>query len=155
MLSAQANKTKAAMLSLMYNNETGLWCDGICGGATCKHDDAGCTNQTTSTSFHSQHYTLWLGITPDAGVNKVRKTASFLRFCHIIYCVCLSRACLGKSSVAWVRFYQCSPQNNAVGFFSLADGAGAQGNGHERKRLHCPFAYPWCTQYPLSGFTVL
>lgn len=71
MLSAQANQTKMAMLSLMYNNDTGLWCDGICGSKTCEYG-TGCTNETTSTSFHSQHYTLWLGITPDEGINKTR-----------------------------------------------------------------------------------
>lgn len=58
----------------MYNNVTGLWCDGICGSRTCKQG-TGCTNETASTSFHSQHYTLWLGITPDEGINKTRASA--------------------------------------------------------------------------------
>ena len=57
MLSAQAAKTKAAMLELMYSNATGLWCDGLCAN-------------TSHTSFHAQHFPLWLGVTPDAGVKQ-------------------------------------------------------------------------------------
>jgi len=41
-------------LSLMYNSADGLWCDGLCSSSTG--------------TFHSQHYTLSLDITPDAGV---------------------------------------------------------------------------------------
>jgi hypothetical protein len=43
------------MLGAMYQTTTGMWCDGLC-------------SSTSSTSFHAQHYPLWLGITPDSGV---------------------------------------------------------------------------------------
>jgi alpha-L-rhamnosidase len=58
MLREQAAKTKAAMLKLMYSENSGLWCDGLC------------SVTKNNTSFHAQHFPLWLGITPDAGVKK-------------------------------------------------------------------------------------
>jgi len=68
------------MLALMYNHSSGLWCDGMCqlsageiqSAAACNnatYPSTICSN-TSSQSFHSQHYTLWLGVTPDAGVQR-------------------------------------------------------------------------------------
>jgi hypothetical protein len=54
---AQAKRTRQAMLTQMYNAESGLWCDGMC-------------SNTTSATFHTQHFLLWLGITPETGVKK-------------------------------------------------------------------------------------
>jgi len=53
-LSSQANRTRAAMLATMYT-KGGMWCDGLC-------------SSTSSTSYHAQHFPLWLGLTPDSGV---------------------------------------------------------------------------------------
>ena len=55
-LGTQAARTRAAMLARMYLPGTGMWCDGVC-AATGNH-----------ASFHSQHYLLSLGVTPDQGV---------------------------------------------------------------------------------------
>ena len=55
-LQNQASRTKAGMLAQMYHNESGMWCDGIC-TATANHS-----------TFHSQHFLLSLGLTPESGV---------------------------------------------------------------------------------------
>eukprot|EP00948_MAST-09A_sp_MAST-9A-sp1_P003961 g3961.t1 len=52
-LMSQANRTRREMLVHMYNNKTGMWCDGVC------HDT------WSRSTFHTQHYLLWLGLTPD------------------------------------------------------------------------------------------
>ena len=68
-LSAQAQRTRAAMLEHMYDASTGLWCDGLCSGP----------NSTgLPGTFHSQHYALWLGATPDDG-QAVRKALAYLK----------------------------------------------------------------------------
>ncbi len=54
-LAAQAASTRAAMVKGMWDRGRGLWCDGLC------------AEQPRGT-FHSQHYLLWLGATPDDGV---------------------------------------------------------------------------------------
>merc|ERR1712137_201950 len=54
-LETQAMHTETSMLSHMYNASTGLWCDGICA-------------RNASSTFHAQHFPLWLGVTPPSGV---------------------------------------------------------------------------------------
>jgi hypothetical protein len=66
-LAAQARRTKEAMLRRMYMVDSGMWCDGICSDV----QPACPTCALNATSFHSQHYALSLGITPDGpGVAK-------------------------------------------------------------------------------------
>merc|ERR1711871_872509 len=60
-LKLQATKTRDSMLALMYNNKTGFFCDGIC------------TETESPGTFHSQHYPLWLGVTPDKDVHIVHQ----------------------------------------------------------------------------------
>ena len=57
----QAKKTKKAMLNLMYDTTKGFFCDGLC-------------SETSSPgTFHSQHYPLWLGVTPEKDIYGVYK----------------------------------------------------------------------------------
>lgn len=55
-LAQQAAQTKASMMQRMYDSSSRMWCDGIC------------TSMRNHASFHSQHYLLSLGITPDTEV---------------------------------------------------------------------------------------
>jgi len=57
-LAHQAMRTREAMLRRMYNSGDHRWCDGLCDG-----------RETSNPSFHSQHYPLWLGLTPEEGVS--------------------------------------------------------------------------------------
>eukprot|EP00931_Biecheleriopsis_adriatica_P003616 TRINITY_DN105414_c0_g1_i1.p1 TRINITY_DN105414_c0_g1~~TRINITY_DN105414_c0_g1_i1.p1 ORF type:complete len:845 (-),score=124.72 TRINITY_DN105414_c0_g1_i1:52-2586(-) len=53
-LSVQANLTKTAMLKQMYRVD-GMWCDGVC-------------SSTPAATFHSQHFPMFLSITPEYGI---------------------------------------------------------------------------------------
>ena len=60
-LSLQAEKTKEAMLNLMYDSSNGFFCDGLC-------------SETSSPgTYHSQHYPLWLGVTPEKDLDVAYK----------------------------------------------------------------------------------
>ena len=48
------------MIKGMYKADSGMWCDGLCA------DPLVADSQT----YHPQHFALWLGITPDDGVEK-------------------------------------------------------------------------------------
>lgn len=65
-LAKQAAKTKAGMLRTMYSATDGMWCDGVC--TDSYHGKA-----MRPGTFHSQHYALSLGITPDSGVTAALK----------------------------------------------------------------------------------
>ena len=56
LLNQQANATRTAMLATMYSSQH-LWCDGICA-----------QTPNASTSYHTQHFLLWLGLTPSSEV---------------------------------------------------------------------------------------
>ena len=58
------------MLRYMYSRSQRLWCDGVCAEMFSPNFSALDFPwwEYNGTSFHSQHYLLWLGLTPRAGV---------------------------------------------------------------------------------------
>jgi len=60
-LSTQADQTRAAMLNTMWSASDGMWCDGVC-------SDSYHGKSMSPGTFHSQHYALYMGVTPDEHV---------------------------------------------------------------------------------------
>ena len=61
MLKVQASRTKASMLKLLYDEESGFFCDGLC------------SNTPKPGTYHAQHFPFWLGITPDDDIKTVHE----------------------------------------------------------------------------------
>ena len=70
LLNAQSERTRAAMLRHLFSEREQLWCDGVCAEMYSPQDSVEDMAWWgyNGTSFHSQHYPLSLGITPEAAI---------------------------------------------------------------------------------------